>query len=90
MRHNCTADEKPHEIAYERIVEKHLEMDPTETMTAIKVHLRRNPHLFSHLSAVAQCIGVYTVNDYIDILEFLIGWWRLKKLEGLTSEGKRA
>lgn len=50
----------------------------------------QDPHLFNHLSAVAQCIGVYTVNDYIDILEFLIGWWRLKKLEGLTSERKRA
>lgn len=97
------ADEKRHEIAYERIVEKLLEVDPTETMIAIAkmmndnikmpghlMHDGRDPHLFSHFSAVAQRIGVYTVSDYIDSLEFLIGRWRLEKLEGLTSEGKRA
>lgn len=97
------ADEKRHEIAYERIIAKLLEVDPTETMTAIAeimsnhitmpghlMHDGQDPHLFSHFSAVAQRIGVYTVSDYIDSLEFLIGRWRLEKLEGLTSEGKRA
>ncbi|GAU45714.1 hypothetical protein TSUD_400950 [Trifolium subterraneum] len=97
------ADEKRHEIAYERIVEKFLEVDPTETMIAIAeimsnnitmpghlMHDGRDPQLFSHFSAVAQRIGVYTVSDYIDCLEFLVGRWRLKKLEGLTSEGKHA
>ena len=33
----------------------------------------QDPYLFGHFSAVAQCISVYTFNDYIDILEFLIG-----------------
>ncbi|XP_058786840.1 stearoyl-[acyl-carrier-protein] 9-desaturase 6, chloroplastic-like [Vicia villosa] len=97
------ADEKRHEIAYERIVEKLLEVDPTETMTAISeimsnnitmpghlMHDGQDPHLFSHFSAVAQRIGVYTVSDYVESLEFLIGRWRLEKLEGLTSEGRRA
>jgi len=97
------ADEKRHEIAYGRIVEKLLEVDPTETMLAIAkimsgnitmpghlMHDGRDPHLFSHFSSVAQRIGVYNVSDYIDSLEFLIGRWKLEKLEGLTSEGKRA
>ncbi|CAL5203392.1 unnamed protein product [Lathyrus oleraceus] len=97
------ADEKRHEIAYERIVEKLLEVDPTETMIAISkilsghitmpghlMHDGRDPHLFSHFSAVAQRIGVYTVSDYINNLEFLIRQWRLEKIEGLTSEGKHA
>jgi acyl-[acyl-carrier-protein] desaturase len=39
---------------------------------------------------VAQRLGVYTADDYADILEFLIGRWRLEKLEGLTGEGRRA
>ncbi|KAK2390546.1 Plant stearoyl-acyl-carrier-protein desaturase family protein [Trifolium repens] len=71
------ADEKRHEIAYERIVEKLLEVDPTETMTAIAemlsnnitmpghlMHDGRDPHLFGHFSAVAQRIGVrfFTTN----------------------------
>jgi acyl-[acyl-carrier-protein] desaturase len=54
------------------------------------MHDGRDPHLFGHFSAVAQRIGVYTVSDYIDSLEFLIGRWRLEKIEGLTSEGKHA
>lgn len=97
------ADEKRHEIAYERMVEKLLEVDPTETMIAISkilsghitmpghlMHDGQDPHLFSHFSAVAQRIGVYTVSDYINNLEFLIRQWKLEKIEGLTSEGKHA
>jgi len=97
------ADEKRHENAYVRIVEKLLEVDPTETMMAISnmmrnkitmpahlMHDGQDPYLFDHFSAVAQSIGVYTTNDYADILEFLIGRWKLEKLDGLTSEGQRA
>ncbi|KAF7829757.1 stearoyl-[acyl-carrier-protein] 9-desaturase 6, chloroplastic [Senna tora] len=97
------ADEKRHENAYVRIVAKLLEVDPTDAMLAIAdmmhnkitmpAHLMydgRDPHLFQHFSAVAQRLGVYTANDYADILEYLIGRWRLEKLEGLTAEGKRA
>ncbi|RDX66499.1 Stearoyl-[acyl-carrier-protein] 9-desaturase 6, chloroplastic, partial [Mucuna pruriens] len=97
------ADEKRHENAYTRIVEKLLEVDPTCAMVAIgdmmekkitmPAHLMydgEDPKLFEHYSAVAQRVGVYTANDYADILEFLVGRWRLEKLEGLTAEGKRA
>ena len=97
------ADEKRHENAYAKIVEKLLEVDPTGAMLAIAdmmqkkitmpAHLMydgKDPLLFEHFSAVAQRMGVYTANDYADILEFLIGRWRLEKMEGLKSEGKRA
>ncbi|XP_028757626.1 stearoyl-[acyl-carrier-protein] 9-desaturase 6, chloroplastic [Neltuma alba] len=97
------ADEKRHENAYARIVEKLLEVDPTGAMLAIAdmmhkkitmpAHLMydgEDPRLFEHFSAVAQRMGVYTANDYADILEFLIERWRLEKLEGLTGEGRRA
>ncbi|XP_061348146.1 stearoyl-[acyl-carrier-protein] 9-desaturase 6, chloroplastic-like [Gastrolobium bilobum] len=97
------ADEKRHENAYVRIVEKLLEVDPTGAMMAIAYMMRhkitmpahlvydgRDPHLFDHFSAVAQRLGVYTAGDYADIMEFLIVRWRLEKLKGLTSEGKRA
>ena len=97
------ADEKRHENAYSRIVEKLLEVDPTGAMVAIgnmmekkitmPAHLMydgHDPKLFEHFSAVAQRMGVYTANDYADILEFLVGRWRLEKLEGLSGEGKRA
>lgn len=97
------ADEKRHENAYSKIVEKLLEVDPTGAMLAISDMMKKkitmpahlmfdgeDTKLFEHFSAVAQRMGVYTADDYADILEFLIGRWRLEKLEGLTAEGRRA
>ncbi|KAM7507852.1 hypothetical protein LguiA_018305 [Lonicera macranthoides] len=97
------SDEKRHENAYTRIVEKLLEVDPTGAMLAISDMMRKkitmpahlmydgkDPHLFEHFSAVAQRLGVYTAEDYADILEFLIGRWRLEKIGGLNAEGRRA
>lgn len=100
---SIAADERRHENAYSRIVEKLLEVDPTGAMLAIADMMRKkitmpahlmydgcDPRLFEHFSAVAQRLGVYTADDYADILEFLIGRWKLEKLEGLTGEGRRA
>lgn len=97
------SDEKRHENAYAMIVEKLLEVDPNAAMIAIGDMMRKkiimpahlmydglDPSLFEHFSAVAQRLGVYTADDYADILEFLIGRWRLEKLEGLIGEARRA
>ncbi|KAL0354098.1 UNVERIFIED_CONTAM: Stearoyl-[acyl-carrier-protein] 9-desaturase 6, chloroplastic [Sesamum angustifolium] len=96
------ADEKRHEHAYVRIVEKLLEVDPNETMLAIGKMMRQrvtmpghlmcdgqDPHLFHHFSFLTERIGVYTGKDYVEILDFLIGRWRLEKLEGLKGDGRR-
>ncbi|KAJ8771708.1 hypothetical protein K2173_026885 [Erythroxylum novogranatense] len=97
------SDEKRHENAYIRIVEKLLQVDPTGGMLAIADMMRKkitmpahlmydgqDPHLFENFSAVAQRLGVYTADDYADILEFLIERWGLEKVEGLTGEGRDA
>ncbi|KAH6835252.1 Plant stearoyl-acyl-carrier-protein desaturase family protein [Perilla frutescens var. hirtella] len=97
------ADEKRHENAYIKIVEKLLEVDPNGTMIAIGDMMRkkitmpahlmydgRDPHLFDHFSAVAQRLGAYTTDDYADILEFLIGRWELEKVGGLKGDGRNA
>ncbi|XP_042486970.1 stearoyl-[acyl-carrier-protein] 9-desaturase 6, chloroplastic-like [Macadamia integrifolia] len=97
------SDEKRHENAYIKMVEKLLEMDPTDTMLAISDMMHKNitmpahlmydgedPHLFHHFSAVAQRLGVYTAKDYADILDFLVGRWKLEKIEGLSSSGHQA
>ncbi|KAL0444025.1 UNVERIFIED_CONTAM: Stearoyl-[acyl-carrier-protein] 9-desaturase 6, chloroplastic [Sesamum latifolium] len=97
------ADEKRHEHAYVRIIEKLLEVDSNETMLAISTMMRKrvimpghlmydnqDPHLFQHFAFVAERIGVYTAIDYVEILEFLIGRWNLEKLEGLKGEGRHA
>ncbi|KAJ4838048.1 Stearoyl-[acyl-carrier-protein] 9-desaturase 6, chloroplastic [Turnera subulata] len=97
------SDERRHENAYAKIVEKLLEVDPNGGMLAVADMMRKkitmpahlmhdgnDPHLFDHFSAVAQRLGVYTADDYADILQFLIERWGLQKLEGLTGEGRRA
>ena len=46
--------------------------------------------LYVHFSAVAQRLGVYTVEDYANILEFLVERWNVEKLTGLSDEGRKA
>ncbi|KAE8682212.1 desaturase 6 [Hibiscus syriacus] len=85
------ADEKRHKLAYSWIVGKLLEIDPTGAMLAVSDMMNKritmpahlifdgeDPRLFDHFSAVAQRIGVYTAEDYADIVEALNerGDWR--------------
>ena len=98
------ADEKRHETAYTKIVEKLFEIDPDTTMVAFEHMMRekvrmpahsmydgQDDNLFDHFSAVAQRLGVYTAGDYADILEFLVERWNVKKIgAGLSSKGRKA
>ncbi|RWR71913.1 stearoyl-acyl-carrier-protein desaturase [Cinnamomum micranthum f. kanehirae] len=97
------ADEKRHETAYTKIVEKLFEIDPDGTVLAfcdmmkkkisMPAHLMydgQDDNLFGHFSSVAQRLGVYTAKDYADILEFLVRRWDVEHLTGLSPEGKTA
>ncbi|MCD7452088.1 Desa1p [Datura stramonium] len=97
------ADEKRHENAYTKIIEKLLEVDPNTTMLAIANMIKnriimpmqlmydgQDSNLYEHFAAVSQRLGVYTFSDYADIVEFFITRWKLEKLEGLTGEARRA
>lgn len=98
------SDEKRHETAYTKIVEKLFEVDPDGTIQALAdmmqkkismpAHLMydgKNENLFDHFSAVAQRLQVYTAKDYADILEFLVGRWKVADLTtGLSGEGRKA
>lgn len=97
------SDEKRHETAYTKIVEKLFEIDPDGTVLAFADMMRkkismpahlmydgRDDNLFDHFSAVAQRLGVYTAKDYADILEFLVGRWNVEKLTGLSGDGRKA
>ncbi|XP_050206850.1 stearoyl-[acyl-carrier-protein] 9-desaturase, chloroplastic [Mercurialis annua] len=97
------ADEKRHETAYTKIVEKLFEIDPDGTVLAFADMMRkkismpahlmydgRDDNLFDNFSAVAQRLGVYTARDYADILEFLVGRWKVDTLTGLSAEGQKA
>ncbi|OMO54445.1 Fatty acid desaturase, type 2 [Corchorus olitorius] len=97
------SDEKRHELAYSKIVEKLFEIDPDGTVVAFGEMMRKkitmpahlmyddhDPDIFEHFSAVAQRLGVYTANDYADILDFLVNRWKVKELTGLSAEGRKA
>ncbi|XP_040994419.1 stearoyl-[acyl-carrier-protein] 9-desaturase, chloroplastic-like isoform X2 [Juglans microcarpa x Juglans regia] len=97
------SDEKRHEIAYTKIVEKLFELDPDETVVAFADMMRRkismparlmydgeHDNLFFHFANVASRIGVYTVRDYREILQHLVSKWNVEKLSGLSSEGREA
>ncbi|XP_022722078.1 stearoyl-[acyl-carrier-protein] 9-desaturase, chloroplastic-like [Durio zibethinus] len=97
------SDEKRHETAYTKMVEKLFEIDPDETVMAFANMMRKkitmpahlmydgqDDNLFDHFSAVAQRLGVYTANDYADIVEFLVDRWKVKELTGLSADGRKA
>ncbi|KAK4794270.1 hypothetical protein SAY86_012264 [Trapa natans] len=97
------SDEKRHETAYTKIVEKLFEVDPDGTVLAfadmmkkkmsMPAHLMydgKDDNLFENFSGVAQRLEVYTAKDYADILEFLVGRWKIEKLNGLSGEGRKA
>ncbi|KAG6585228.1 hypothetical protein SDJN03_17961, partial [Cucurbita argyrosperma subsp. sororia] len=97
------ADEKRHEAAYTKIVEKLFEIDPEGTILCFEDMMRKNitmpahmmydgrdNNLFNHFSAVAQRLGVYTAKDYADIVEYLVGRWKVEQLTGLSGHGQKA
>lgn len=55
-------------------------------------HLALNPSsrsLFADYASVAERLGVYTAQDYADILEHLVHRWQILEMTGLSGEGAR-
>ncbi|MEO6406630.1 MAG: acyl-ACP desaturase, partial [Ferruginibacter sp.] len=88
------ADEARHASAYKSFVTRIFEIDPSEMMLAFETMMRHKivmpAHFirqsgekisaaFSHFSDAAQRIGVYTSNDYTNILSSLIQEWNIEK-----------
>ncbi|PIN25427.1 Acyl-[acyl-carrier-protein] desaturase [Handroanthus impetiginosus] len=97
------SDEKRHETAYTKIVEKLFEIDPDGTVLALADMMRkkismlahlmydgRDDNLFENFSAVAQRLGLYAARDYADILQHLVHRWKVADITGLSSEGQNA
>ena len=45
---------------------------------------------FEEFSNSAQRIGVYTANDYVEIMQRLIDRWEIQNISGLTDEAEKA
>jgi len=98
-------DEGWHARAYRVFVEKFLEIDADEAVLAIgdlfkkqikmpAMNLRESGAVagttFKTFEAVAQRIKVYTALDYLEILEYLVDFWKIADLKGLGNEAQKA
>ena len=97
-------DENRHAKAYKTFVSKIFELDPSEMMIAFG-HMMRNKIVmpahymrelgvdmgktFGHFTDAAQRLGVYTSNDYTEILDTLIDEWEVSKRTGLTPAAEK-
>lgn len=100
-----SGDEMRHHKAYSTFVKEIFALDPSEMMIAFKemmvnkivmpAHFLRESgqkigSAFEDFSNSAQRIGVYTGQDYIDIMKKLITDWEVDKFSALTDEAEKA
>lgn len=98
-------DEMRHHLAYSQFVKNIFEVDPSEMMLAfqhmMKLKITMPAHFlresgqkistaFEQFSDSAQRIGVYTAQDYVDIMQKLINKWEIDKISNLTDEAEKA
>mgnify|MGYP001249507606 CR=1 FL=1 len=92
-------------MAYREFVKTIFEHDPSEMMLAfhdmmkkkivMPAHFLRESggtigEAFEQFSNCAQRLGVYTSQDYIDILKKLNDYWDLGNLRGLSDQAEKA
>jgi acyl-[acyl-carrier-protein] desaturase len=98
-------DEMRHHHAYSEFVNRIFQVDPSEMMLAFQYMMKQKivmpaqflresgekmSSAFEHFSDSAQRIGVYTANDYVDIMQKLINKWEIDKISNLTDEAEKA
>lgn len=98
-------DEMRHHLAYSEFINQIFKVDPSEMMLAFEHMMKRKitmpahflresgekiSTLFEEFSNSAQRIGVYTSNDYVDILDKLIVKWEIDKINGLNDQAEKA
>jgi len=98
-------DEMRHHTAYSEFVNQIFKVDPSEMMLAFQYMMKQKITMpahflresgekigkaFEEFSNSAQKLGVYTANDYVDILQKLIARWEIDKIANLTDEAEKA
>jgi acyl-[acyl-carrier-protein] desaturase len=98
-------DEMRHHHAYSEFVNRIFQVDPSEMMLAFQYMMKQKivmpahflresgqqiSSAFENFSDSAQRIGVYTANDYVEIMQKLIDKWQIDKISGLTDEAEKA
>ena len=98
-------DEMRHHLAYREFVKTILGEDPSGMVLAFADMMRKKivmpAHFlresggtistaFENFSNCAQRLGVYTAQDYVDILSKLNSYWEIDSLRSLTDEAEKA
>ncbi|MEO1011472.1 MAG: acyl-ACP desaturase [Bacteroidota bacterium] len=98
-------DEMRHHLAYREFVKTIFGEDPSGMMLAftdmmkkkivMPAHFLRESgglmgEAFENFSNCAQRLGVYTAQDYIEILKKLNSYWQIGSVRGLSDEAQRA
>ena len=98
-------DEMRHHHAYSEFVTQIFKVDPSEMLLAFQYMMKQKivmpaqflresgekiSSAFLNFSDSAQRIGVYTANDYVDIMQKLIEKWEIDQLSQLTDEAEKA
>jgi len=98
-------DEMRHHLAYREFVKVIFENDPSQMMLAFADMMKKKivmpAHFlresggsigtaFENFSNCAQRLGVYTAQDYIDILRKLNSYWELDSIRSLNDDAERA
>ncbi|WP_394748292.1 acyl-ACP desaturase [Spongiimicrobium salis] len=98
-------DEMRHHLAYREFVKTIFDHDPSQMMLAfadmmkkkivMPAHFLRESggtigSAFENFSNCAQRLGVYTADDYIEILKKLNAYWEIGSLRSLSDEAERA
>jgi len=98
-------DEMRHHHAYCEFVDQIFKVDPSEMMLAFQYMMKQKITMpavflresgekigvaFEQFSNSAQKLGVYTANDYVEIMQKLIDKWEIDKIVNLTDEAEKA
>ena len=98
-------DEMRHYMAYREFVKTIFEIDSSEMMLAFADMMKKKivmpaqfiresgqgiAEAFENFSNAAQRLGVYTTEDYIDILRKLNAYWEIDQMNSLTDEAEKA
>lgn len=98
-------DEMRHHMAYSEFINQIFKVDPSEMMLAFQYMMKQKivmpahflresgekiSSAFENFSDSAQRIGVYTANDYVEIMQKLIDKWEIDKMVDLTDEAEKA
>ena len=96
-------EEALHEKAYKFFMSKVFESDPNGGLAAfVQMMMKKivmpaslmdfgtDKMQYVNYASITQKIGVYTSHDYANIIDHLVKFWGIDKLNGLSGEGNKA